>query len=300
MPITIDQAYIQTFENNIRHLAQQSITKLRNYVTETARQSEKHNWERLAQSNARAKVSARMVSPAGGNGSGAVGSTDGLEYTRRTSLTEIWDAGEVIEQEDPIQMIVDPNAASTQNLSMAMRRAVDDILIKAATGDALNGDGSTSIFPVAQEVGDYLGAITLDTVLEVQQKFYENDVDPDERKVFVIGPVQQRKLMQLMEVTSGDFQNQKALATGVLPNWMGFDWVVSNRLLHPTAPGTDVDCLAFSRKALGLHVSKDITASIGLRTDMSFAWQLYCMMGLGAVRVEDEHIVRVKLLDALA
>ncbi len=297
MAITISNAYIETFEANVRHLAQQGTTKLRAHVTETARQSEKHNWDRLAASAARQKTAARMASPVGGDQASAIGGTDGLAWSRRVSIAETWDTGEIVEVEDPVQMLIDPNAAVTQNLGMNMRRAVDDIIIAAATGDATDGAGASVSFPAGQVVGDGSGVISIDTVLEVQELFYKNDVDPDESKVFVIGPTQQRKLMQLMEVTSGDYQNAKALATGVLPNWMGFTWIVSNRLLVPLA--TQLSCLAFSKKAIGMHVAQDIKAKIGERTDMSFAWQFYCHMTMGAVRVEDEHIVHVHLKDAL-
>ena len=153
MPITISNAYIQTFEENGRHLAQQSETLLRTYITETARQSEKHNWDRLAQSAARQKTGPRMESPAGGDGSGAVGSTDGLAWDRRVSLAESWDTGEVVEIEDPRQMLIDPNSAVTKNLAMNMKRAVDDIIIAAATGDALDGAG----LPVVSGPGDAVG-----------------------------------------------------------------------------------------------------------------------------------------------
>ena len=298
MAITIDNAYIETFEANVRHLAQQGTTKLRAHITETGRQSEKHNWDRLAASAARQKTAARMASPVGGDQASAIGGTDGLAWSRRVSIAETWDTGEIVEVEDPVQMLIDPNAAVTQNLGMNMRRAVDDIIIAASIADATIGDGSTVAFPAGQTIGDGTSVITIDTVLEVQEKFYSNDVDPDESKVFVIGPTQQRKLMQLMEVTSGDYQNQKALATGVLPNWMGFTWIVSNRLLADVA-GTDLKCLAFSKKAIGMHVAQDIKAKIGERTDMSFAWQFYCHMTMGAVRVEDEHICLVHLKDAL-
>jgi len=299
MAISIDNAYVESFESAVRHLAQQGTTKLRNFVTEVQNQSESHNWDRLAASAARLKDTPRKVSPSGGNGSGAVGSTDGLAWTRRKTVVETWDTGEVVEQENVVQMLIDPNSASTQNLAMNMRRAVDDILITAATGDVLDGDNNAVSFPAGQVVGSASTLMSLDVVLETSQMFYDNDIDPDEGKVFVISPLIQRKLMQLMEVTSGDYQNSKALATGYLPAWMGFDWVVSTRLLHPTAPGTDISCLAFTRKALGLHVAKDISAKVGERTDMSFAWQLYCHMTMGAARVEDEHIVHVLLKDAL-
>ncbi len=300
MPITVDRAYIETFESNVRQLAQQRTTRLRQFVTAVNKQSESHNWDRLAASSARKKTSPRMESPAGGNGSGAVGSTDGLEWTRRKTVVETYDTGEIIEPENLVQTLIDPKSASTVNLAMNMARQVDDIIIAAATGDALDGDNNAVAFPASQKIGDATTLLTLDTILAVDELYAKNDVDPDEPKVMVIGPTQKRALMQLLEVTSGDFQNQKALATGMLPDWMGYTWVVSNRLLSPAGDGSDISCLSFTPKGLGLHVARDITAKVGERTDMSFAIQLYCMMTMDAVRTEDEHVVHLHLKNALA
>ena len=297
MPITIDSAYIETFEANVRQLAQQKMSRLRMCVTEVNKQSEKHNWDRLAASNARLKPGARAVSPAGGDGSGAVGSTDGLTWTRRNTVVATYDTGEVVEQEDVVQMLIDPKNASTENLVMNMNRQVDDIIIAAATGAAGDGAGGTVAFPANQTVGTGAEEISLDIVLQVKEKFSENDVDPDEPKYWIFGPKQERKLLQLIEVTSGDFQDRKALATGYLPNFLGFNWILSNRLNVPAAD--QIDNLAFTKKALGLHVAGDINTRVAERPDMSFAWQIYLWLNMAAVRVEDEHIVRGHLADTV-
>lgn len=297
MAITVTNAYIESFESTVRQLAQQKTSRLRSCVTEINKASETHNWDVLAASTARDKTSARMVSPAGGNGSGAVGATDGLAWTRRNTTTATKDTGEVIEKENIVQMLIDPKSATTENLVMNMQRKIDDIIIAAATAAAGNGAGGTVAFTAGQTVGDYSTEITLDHILEVDEIFVSNDVDPDEVKYFVIGPKQKRKLMQLIEVTSNDYQDKKALATGYLPNFMGFNWIVSNRLLVPGA--NQLDCLAFTSKGLGLHVAGDIDVSVAERPDMSFAWQVYLQMSMAAVRVEDEHVVRFKAKDTV-
>lgn len=297
MAITIDSAYIETFENNVRQLAQQTRSRLRDTVMEVNRQSETHNWDRLDASSARLKPGARAVSPSGGDGSGAVGSTDGLTWTRRNTVIRTFDTGEVIEPEDIVEMLIDPKSASTRNLVMNMNRAVDDLIIDRAISPANDGQGGTVPLPAAQVVGDGTGIITLDVVLSVAEIFDRNDVDPDERRVFVIGPIQKHGLMRLLEVTSHDFQDSRALATGYMPNWMGFDWIVSNRLNIPSAG--EIDCLAYTEYALGLHVAGDIRARVAERPDMSFAWQIYLMLNMDTVRVEDEKMIRVHLKDSL-
>lgn len=287
MAITIDKVYIQTFERNVRHLAQQADTRLRRFVTEKATDGQKHNWERLGSGEASLKAAARVATP-----------TSGLPWSRRVSLAQTYHMGETVEQEDVVQMLIDPNSNVSAAIANGMKRKIDDILIAAATGTALNGDGTTSTFPAGQVVGDGTGVISIDNILEVQEKFYKNDIDPDESKVMVISPTVQRKLMSLMEVTSGDYQNSKALATGMLPNWMGFDWVVSNRLLVPVAG--QISCLAFTKRALGFQVNRDITAKVAEDPSLSFAWRIYAAMTMGAVRTEDEHIVHLKVKNAIA
>jgi len=297
MAITISEAYIATFERNVRHLAQQSDTRLRACVTEVSEQSESHNWDRLAQSASVQKTAARVATPVGGNAAGGAGSTDGLVWTRRKTLIQTWHTGEIFEAEDPVQMLIDPQSSIAMNLGMNMRRTVDDIIIAAATGTALDGDGTPVAFPAGQVIGNGSGEITLDMVLEVKEKFNTNDVDPDESLCWVYGPKQERKLMQLMEVTSSDYQNGKALSSGRLPNWMGINWIMSNRLEVPAA--TQLSNLCFSRKAIGLHVAKDINVRVSERDDLSYAWQVYCAMSMHAVRVEDEHIVHVHVADTV-
>jgi len=286
MAITIQNVYIQTFERNVRHLAQQMDARLRMCVTEKGTNGERHNWERLGPGQASEKTSARVATP-----------TSDLPWSRRVSLAKTYHIGETTEQEDLVQMLVDPNSNITKNLAMAMKRQWDDVIIEAATADALTGDGTSIALPAAQTVGDGTGVMSLDIILQVQEKFYQNDIEHDVPKCFVIGPTQQRKLMQLLEVTSGDFQEKKALASGMLPNFMGFTWIVSTRLLAPAVG--EIDCLAFSQQAIGLQVNRDITARVQEDPSLSFAWRLYCYMTIGAVRVEDEHMVRVHLKDAI-
>ena len=133
MAITIDKVYIQTFERNVRHLAQQADTRLRRFVTEKATDGQKHNWERLGSGEASLKAAARVATP-----------TSDLPWSRRVSLAQTYHMGETVEQEDVVQMLIDPNSNVSAAIANGMKRKIDDILIAAATGAALNGDGTTS------------------------------------------------------------------------------------------------------------------------------------------------------------
>jgi hypothetical protein len=282
--------YIQTFESIVRHLAQQEVTRLRPYITERAEGSVNHNWERLGSSDAVEKTARLVATPEADT-----------PWTRRISIAETWHNADSTEQEDPSQMLVDPNSNLAMSLGYSMRRATDDIIIEAATADAQNETGTPVAFAVGQIIGDYSTPISFDFITAVQELFMQNDIDMSIPKVAIVGPTQVRKLMQLTEQTSADYVHREALQTltsvGIVPNWMGFTWVCSTRLVVPSAD--QLDCLFFSKRALGLHVAKDVSARIAEDPSVSFAWRIYCNLVMGAVRVEDEHIVWGKLADTL-
>jgi len=179
-----------------------------------------------------------------------------------------------------------------------MRRQIDDVIFASATGDATDGAGAPVVFPAGQVVGDGTTVFTFDAVTEVYEKFMQNDIDPDEEKYMFVGPTQLRKMQQLTEYTSSDYVTVQALANnGFVKNWMGFHWIVSTRLLQPGAG--EISCLAMTKQAIGLQMNRDITTRVAEDPSISFAWRIYAYMTLGAVRVEDEHIVHFWLLDSL-
>jgi len=287
MAISISNVYIQTFENIVRHLAQQRMSRLRTCVQERGVSSEKHNWETMGANTATEKTAARTATP-----------ENDSAWDRRVSVAKTFHVGDSVEQEDPVQMLVDPQSNIAHSIAMAMKRAQDDSIIAAATGTALDGAGSANAFPAGQVVGDGTGVFSFDGVTEVYEKFMTNDIDPEEQKFMIIGPTQLRKMQQLTEYTSSDYVNVKSLATnGFVKAWMGFDWIVSTRLLAPA--GGELSCLAMTKRALGLQMNRDISARIAEDPSISFAWRVYCFGTWGAVRVEDEQIVHWHLKDSL-
>jgi len=280
---SVENAYIQTYESVVRHLAQQGITRLRPYVMEKSVQSEAHNWERLGTQEAVAKTARLVDTP-----------EQDYPFSRRQSQPVTYHTGDTTEQEDLVQMLVDPNSNIAQAQGKAMRRAHDDEIIEAAVGPSRDGDGNAVAFDTDQNVGDGSAAINFDIVTEVTEKFMANDIDPDESKVFVISPRQARKILQLTEATSGDYNAARPLTSmGYVESWMGYTWIVSTRLQSPAAD--EEYCFAMTRKAIGMQMNRDVWVRVAEDPTKSFAWRIYAASTFGAVRVEDEHLVRVHL-----
>lgn len=290
MANTISNVFIDTFEQSVLHQAQQHRTKLLPYCMVRGQESQNHNWEKLGTSNASVKSTRLQDTP--------VADTP---WGRRVTVAQVIDNGENVENEDEVQMAVQPKSPLVVSMGNSIRRGEDDIILTAATAAALEGDGTTTAVTAGQIVGDYTTPISFDMITEIQEVFMENDIDPDEPKVAIVGPTQVRKLMQLTENTSSDYVDARRLQDyGIAPNWLGFTWIASTRTVHPTAPGTDVDCIFMTHRAIGVNMPQPLTAHIGQDPSKSFTWRLYCYEVLGAVRVQDEHLVWAKVKDTLA
>ena len=290
---TVPLVYVETYESIVRHLAQQKMSRLRPWVMEKSVQSNGHNWERLGSAEATAKT------PVGGpTGRNVSTPEDNYPFSRRRSTPGTWHTGDTTEPEDIVQVLIDPNSNIAQAQSYAMNRSIDDEILDAADRDADDGNGGVVAFPAGQIVGDGSVAINFDLVTEVTEKFMDNDIDPSEQKVMVISPAQARKLLQLTEATSGDYNAVRPLTSmGYIESWMGYTWVVSTRLNAPA--GGEVNALCMTRKALGLQMNENVTSEVAKDPTISFAWRIYCRATFGAVRVEDEHIVRLHLSETI-
>lgn len=286
MVATIDQAFIDTFESNVRHLAQQTMSRVRPYVTERGEGSENHNWDRLGFAEAAAKVR-----------NAATPNAERV-WSRRVAQAKPFNDGELVELEDPTQMLIDPNSNLVESLGYSMRRQFDRTIIRAG-GEALalNGDGTTTAFPAGQFIDVSTVDISFDLITQVQEKFMDNNIYPEVPKAFFVGPKQVRQLMQLTENTSSDYVQAQALQQyGIVPNWMGFTWIASTLLNDLVTPETNIlNCLAFTKRAIGLHVPQDVHAEVMKDPGQAYAWRPYVQITTGAVRVEDEHIVKLRV-----
>ena len=288
MANTIDDVYVQSYARNLRFLAQQSDTRLRGWCQEEHVSSEGHNFDILGAQEATKKTTRLQATP-----------VQDYPWSRRKSIPVVYQTGDSTEQEDPTQMLQDPNSKLVKAQGMAMRRAYDDEIIAAAVGASRDGGGNAVAFDtVNQEVGDGSAPISFGLVTDVSERFMARDIDPDTQRVFVVSPRQARNMLQMTQATSGDYVYAKALADkGYVDNWMGYTWIVSTRLPDASVAqdGSEEYCFAMTRDAIGLQINKDIWARVAEDPSVSFAWRIYCAMQIGAVRVEDEQLVRVHL-----
>ncbi len=287
MPITIDDAFVDQYDGNVRHLSQQKEVRLRPNVYEVSSGGNAYKFQRLAPTVAVQKTGRRVPTV-------YVDDT----WTRRVAQPETFFHTMTVEHEDEVQMLVNPQSNYAINQAMAMNREWDSLIIRACSGTALDNDGVANPLPATQIIGDGTTPISFDLMTQSQEQFMSDEIMPDVHKVCVVGPTQVRKLMQLTQNTSSDYVQAQALQQyGIVPNWMGYTWIVSNLLEAPA--GGQLYCLAFTMYGIGLAVNQDTFTRIGEDPGMSYMWQVFSQWTAGAVRTEDEHVQLIHVADTI-
>jgi len=175
-----------------------------------------------------------------------------------------------------------------------MGRAMDDNIIAAATGTAYTGvaGGTSTSLPAGQIISEAgTGRMTIAKLRTAKEILDLADVDPSLPRFIVVGPKQITDLLGTTEVTSSDYNVVKALASGDINSFLGFNFVVSNRL---AVASSIRDCFAFVNDGIALAVGKDVTARIDERADKGYATQVYYSAAFGATRMEEEKVVKIQ------
>ena len=178
---------------------------------------------------------------------------------------------------------------------MAMGRAIDDVIISAALGTAYTGETGATSTSNANQIVHGSAVLTIAKLREAKQILDLSDVDPSIPRHIIVSPKQISGLLNITEVTSSDFNTVKALATGEVNSYLGFNFIVSNRL---ALSGTTRSCIAFAQDGLALGIGKDISARIDERADKSYATQVYYCTSIGATRMEEAKVVEVQCTES--
>jgi hypothetical protein len=289
MASTIPTAFVQQYKSNIMVLAQQKGSRLRNTVMTEDINAEKAYFERLASTEMIAVTSRYQPTP-----------LIEPEHSRRAYTISDWAWGTLLDRFDKIRYIIDPKSDYVRIASYAAGRTMDDTIIEAATADSREGKNGASVvpFPASQKVNEgSSAALDIDALRDVKYRFDAQDIDPDEPKYLLVGARQLQDLLEQEEITSSDFSTIRALVDGKVNSFMGFNFILTNRLPvynYGAPPGTNERrCLAYTREAMRLGLGDDMKVEIDKRPDIMNNWQLLVTMTIGAVRTEDVQVVEV-------
>jgi hypothetical protein len=286
MSTQITTAFVEQYSANVTMLAQQMGSVLRSAVDVETIKGKNAFFDQIGSVTAQVRSSRHGSTP----------QLDTPHSRRRVSLAD-YEWADLIDDLDKVRMLIDPTSAYAKAAAAAMGRAMDDVIITALGGSADTGvaGGTAVALPSTQKVSTSAQAdgsgLTIAKLRSAKYILDSNDVDPSTPRYIVVGPKQIQDLLATTEVTSSDYNTVKALATGTLDSFLGFKFLVSNRLA--LANTDDRLVYAFSADAIKLAIGKDVTARIDERADKSYATQVYYSMAIGATRMEEKKVVEI-------
>ncbi len=281
MSTQITTAFVQQFSSNVQLLSQQMGSLLRGSVSEESVTGEKAFFDQVGQAAAVKRTSRHSDTP-----------IVDTPHSRRMVTMDSYEWADLVDDADKVRLLIDPTSAYARTAAAAIGRAMDDAIISAATGTAKTGkSGSTSTtLPSAQQIAHGSTDLTIEKLIEAKQKLDVNSVDPSIPRYIVVSPFQIQRLLNETAVTSSDFNTVKALVRGEVDTFMGFKFIVSNRLAKS---GNNRTCFAFAEDGLKLAVGKDVMARIEERADKSYSTQVYYCATFGATRMEEDKVVEI-------
>ena len=282
MSTQITTAFVNQFSANVQMLSQQMGSLLRNAVDVESVNGEKAFFDQVGSAAAVKKTSRHADTP-----------LIDTPHSRRMVTMSDFQYADLIDDQDRVRLLIDPTSTYGRAAAAAMGRAMDDEIISAALGTALTGkDGSTStVLPSGQKIAVASAGLTIAKLVSAKEILDAASVDPSIPRHIVVSPKQISDLLNNTTVTSSDFNTVKALAQGEINTFVGFNFIVSNRLNTDT--NGDRQVIAFASDGIKVAMGKEPTAKIEERADKSYATQIYYCQTMGATRMEEAKVVEI-------
>jgi len=283
MSTQINTAFVDQFSTNVQMLSQQMGSLLRSAVDVETVNGEKAFFDQVGSAAAVLRTSRHADTP-----------LIDTPHSRRMVTLSDYEYGDLIDDQDKVRLLIDPTSTYARAAAAAMGRAMDDVIIAALYGNAQTGrSGSTATsFPAANQIAASSGGLTIAKLVEAKQKLDEGNVDPSIPRFIACSPKQISDLLNNTTVTSADYNTVRALATGAIDSFVGFRFIVTNRL--PVDGSSDRRVFAWAQDGMKLAVGKEPTARIDERADKSYATQVYYCQTIGATRMEEAKVIEIK------
>jgi hypothetical protein len=283
MSVQITTAMVEQYKGNVEHLVQQKGSRLRSAVSVETVVGKNAFFEQIGSTAAQLRTSRHADTPR----------MDTPHARRRVSL-EDYDWADLIDSEDRVRLLIDPQGPYATAASNALGRAIDSAIVSAADGTAFTGvaGGTSTSYDSSNTVDVQVGVSpAADTGLNVgklraaKNVLDANEAD-DEDRYCIINAKQLQNLLAETEVTSSDFATVKALVSGQVDSFLGFQFIRTE--LIGTDSNSDHKVLFWQKAGMKLAMGAEPTIKISERADKNHATQVFASMTIGATRMQEE------------
>jgi len=283
----ITTAFVQQYSNNVQMLSQQKGSLLRSAVDVETVVGKNAFFDQVGSALAVKRTTRHADTP----------QMDTPHARRRVSLVD-YEYADLIDNQDKIRTLIDPTSSYASAAAFALGRAQDDEIIAALSGTAFTGEtGSTATaLPSSQKITESgTAGLTIAKLRSAKEILDAASVDPSIARYIAVSPKQITDLLGTTEVTSSDFNSVKALANGEVNSFLGFNFIVSNRL---TSASSKRLCLVWAMDGCKMAIGQDLMTRIDERSDKGYAHQVYVCQSIGATRMEEDKVVTIQAHEA--
>ena len=290
MADTQNTVYAQAYAANIMQLAQQKYSKLLpavylkpNVKGKTFFQDQIGKWEMET------KASRNAETP-----------NNDPNLGRRMATMVDYHDNRLLDRGDELRMLSDPRSSYTIAAAQSLARKIDSVIAAAIVGTAYYGEtGSSSItlgtssISGKSHIAGTPSTLTFARVRQAKRILDDEEVEMEDR-YFAVNPVALEDLLGVSEATSSDYAAVKALIRGEIDTWMGFKWITSTQF---PVSGTQTTCAAWQKYGICVAMAAEPIVRTDERRDLSYSWQVYYELNVGSVRLEEERVVKVDVIE---
>lgn len=289
MSFEITTAFVQDYKSTIQALLQQNGSRFRMASTEDSYTGKAGKAvEQIGPVAAQKRTSRHADTP-----------LISTPHDARWVFPTDYEWADLIDNQDKLRMIVDPTSAYAINGANSVRRAMDDEWIEEFFGTnktGEDGDVNTS-FLAGNIVAASSTGMTVSKLREAKKKLLAAEVDPDMDRLYVAMSAEQHDdLLGEVQTTNKDYTDRPVLVDGFITQFMGFRFILSERL--PVNGSSERRCPVWAHSGMHIGMWDDLDVRVTERADKSYSVQVYVASTLGATRLEEKKCVELACVES--
>lgn len=148
--------------------------------------------------------------------------------------------------------------------------------------------------------GGVSSGLTIDKLILAKQALGELENDPDDLFYIAVSPKQLSDLLREAETQSIDTNIIRSLVAGTVTEYMGFRFVVTNRIVVGSSNDVDSDtnvfkCPVWTKEGMlfAKHQSPIFNVEKVVRKQV---WQISARVGMAAIRMDEDKVIQIECI----
>lgn len=245
-----------------------------------------------------------------------------MTHNRRWITPEWYRKGIFVDKEDDIALHTDPTGDYIQALAKGVIRKENTVITASFFGNVSGGKTpgvdtytlSNTVFTTGAAVGRTIvhdtqndftvggvsTGLTIEKLILAKEALGLLDNDPDDMFYIAVNPHQMSDLLREAETQSIDTSIVRSLVAGVIHEYMGFRFVVTNQIVIGTTNDIDDDtnvyvCPVWTKEGMlfARHESPIFNVDWLPRKQI---WQISARVGMNAIRMDEDKVLRLECI----